>query len=508
MPEDAPILIAGRYELLRLLGRGATAVVHEGYDQRLARPVAIKLMLPEVSVDADFRKRFGDEAKAAARFSHANVVGIYDVGLYENRPFLVLERLPGVTLADLLAKGPMSSARLVPMLLDVLRALHAAHGHGIVHRDIKPGNVLITDDLRAKVADFGLAKGGESATLTRAGTVMGTPAYLSPERVTGEPATPADDVYAVGVMLWEGLAGQKPYKADTAIETAKAVAKSRAPRLRSINPGADAHIAAVAERAISRDLTERYVTATALAEALAESAGFTDLLGFTAGWGTATEGEQSQVADDHGPSRNEGLASRSEPGGEGQAGGDPDPTHALESAPPSEHPLPRVSPLPHVPTAHYESDTRGAAPVSDSGASPYAIDTLRHRRVLRRRRRTLLVAAALVAVVVVGLVWWLFPYRTVTNPDVVVTTTQPAPTIQETTSTEAETTTSTEAPTTVPVKPTVTARPPITQAPATTSAPSTTTADSTTTHPSTTAAPGHTTTTPRPTTTSTTVRVP
>jgi tRNA A-37 threonylcarbamoyl transferase component Bud32 len=205
---EAGTLIAGRYKIGALLGRGGMAEVYEGHDDRLQRPVAVKVLRPDMASREDVRNRFEFEARHAARLSHPNVVGVYDTGEDDGIPFLVMELLPGQTLADTIANGPVDQDWLKRIAGDVLQALGAAHAAGIVHRDIKPANIVIGVDECAKVTDFGIAKTLEVAAedqaghdLTSTNQLVGTPAYLAPERIDGSPATPRSDLYSLGIVL-------------------------------------------------------------------------------------------------------------------------------------------------------------------------------------------------------------------------------------------------------------------------------------------------------------------
>ena len=245
--------LAGRYELRGLLGRGGMAEVHDGWDTRLNRAVAIKLLYPAISVDPHARRRFEDEARAAASLNHPNIVAVHDRGEHRGAPFIVMERLPGRTLADEIAAGPMPQERVRMMLHDVLGALGTAHRAGIVHRDVKPGNVLLTENDRAmKVADFGIAKSaGAAHTVT--GQIVGTAAYMSPERVAGAPASVADDLYAVGIMAHEALTGQRPYPQDNPASLIRAIMDGPPPPIEVARPGVDPALAAVINAATARD---------------------------------------------------------------------------------------------------------------------------------------------------------------------------------------------------------------------------------------------------------------
>jgi hypothetical protein len=254
-------VLAGRYRLGRLLGQGGMAQVLDGYDTRLARPVAVKLLLPQLAANVDMRRRFEQEARAAARINHPNVVAVYDTGEDRGRAYMIMERLPGRTLADRIREGRMPAGEVQRIGADVLAALGAAHSLGMVHRDIKPGNILFASDGRAKVADFGIAKSVEMAggsdtalaDLTRTGLVVGTPAYLPPERIAGSPATPRADIYALGVVLYEALTGHKP--------------AGPGPRLEAV--GVPPALVAVVRRAMATEPAERYPSVVDMASALA-----------------------------------------------------------------------------------------------------------------------------------------------------------------------------------------------------------------------------------------------
>ncbi len=203
-------LLGGRYELRGVLGRGGMAEVRDGWDTRLHRAVAIKLLHPGLIAQADTRMRFAAEARSAAALSHPNVVAVHDSGEHHGTPFIVMERLSGRSLADQIACGPLAQPLVRSILDDVLSALAAAHAAGILHRDIKPANILLTDLGHTKVADFGIAKSAET-THTMTGQIVGTMAYLTPERIAGRRATVSDDLYALGVVGYEALTGRRPF---------------------------------------------------------------------------------------------------------------------------------------------------------------------------------------------------------------------------------------------------------------------------------------------------------
>ena len=255
--------------------------VWAGRDLRLDRSVAVKLLSPTMASETGVRERFDEEARSAARLSHPNVVLVFDSGEHEGTPYLVMELLPGRTLADEVALGPLDPERVRRIGLEVLGALGASHGAGILHRDIKPGNVLLTADDTAKLGDFGIAKSTEGLNLTSTGMIVGTAAYLAPERLAGQPATPQSDLYAVGVVLYEALSGRKPFQADTPIGLMRAVEAHQAVPLAEARPGLDASLVATVERAMAKDPARRFSSAAAMAAALGGA-------GVAAAQGTAT----------------------------------------------------------------------------------------------------------------------------------------------------------------------------------------------------------------------------
>lgn len=265
---DGRDLLADRYELRGVLGRGGMAEVHDGWDTRLSRPVAVKVLHRALNADPDMRRRFEDEARSAAALNHPNIVAVHDCGEHDGAPFIVMERLPGRTLHDDIAMGPMPPERVRAMLNDVLGALACAHAAGIVHRDIKPGNVLVSPAGVMKVADFGIAKTA-GAALTATGQIVGTMAYMSPERVAGAPASAADDLYAVGVMGYEALTGQRPYPQENLAALLRAILDTPPPPIGAMRPDIDPMLAAGIDRAMCRDPNQRFSNAEQMRAALA-----------------------------------------------------------------------------------------------------------------------------------------------------------------------------------------------------------------------------------------------
>lgn len=259
--------LGGRYQLRGVLGRGGMAEVHDGWDTRLSRPVAVKLLYPALAADEVTRRRFENEARAAAALNHPNIVAVHDSGEDDGTPYIVMERLPGPTLAEEIAAGPLSADRVRWVLTDLLGALTAAHGAGILHRDIKPGNVLITRTGAAKLADFGIAK-TDGAAHTRVGMVFGTANYLSPQRITGQPASPSDDLYALGVLGYEALTRQLPFERETPVATMRAVLEDPLTSIAALRPDVDPGLIHVVERAMSRDAAYRFADAAQMRAAL------------------------------------------------------------------------------------------------------------------------------------------------------------------------------------------------------------------------------------------------
>jgi serine/threonine protein kinase len=261
-------LLGGRYQVRGVLGYGGMAEVRDGWDTRLDRAVAIKLLSPAFGTQTDMLERFRAEARTAASLNHPNVVAVYDSGEHAGTPFIVMERLPGATLADEIAQGPVASARVRAVLDNVVDAVAAAHATGILHRDIKPGNILLTTPGGlVKVADFGISKTVDAAH-TRTGEILGTMAYLSPERIAGAAAAPTDDVYAIGVVAYESLVGWPPFRGDNPGALARAIMDDQPPPVTAVRPDVDPALAAVVDRAMARNPQHRFPSATEMLAAV------------------------------------------------------------------------------------------------------------------------------------------------------------------------------------------------------------------------------------------------
>jgi eukaryotic-like serine/threonine-protein kinase len=267
---------AERYRLDDRIATGGMGEVWRATDTVLDRVVAVKLLKQEHADDAVFRARFEVEARHAAALRHPGVAQVFDFGAGdsagegEHPPFLVMEYVDGQPLSALLRSGePMEPAAAADLLAGVGDAIGAAHAQGIVHRDVKPGNLLVTADHRVKITDFGIARASDGLALTRTGEVMGTPQYLSPEQAEGKPATPASDVYSLGAVAYECLVGRRPFVAESAVATALAHLREPVPDLPATVPPA---LAAVVRRALAKDPAERYADGAAFAAAVREAA--------------------------------------------------------------------------------------------------------------------------------------------------------------------------------------------------------------------------------------------
>ena len=251
-------MLDGRYAVTARIAHGGMATVYQATDTRLDRQVALKVMHAELARDEEFVRRFIGEAKSVARLSHQNVVAVFDQGADGPLLYLAMEYVPGRTLKELLRdSGRFSPASALEIMAGVLDGLAAAHASGIVHRDVKPENVLVSADGRGKVADFGLARALSAAAHTRAGMLIGTVAYVPPEQVTGGTTGPSGDVYSAGVMLFELLTGRLPFTGDTPLSVAYQHVNSGVPAPSTLVPGIPAAVDQLVLAATSRDLDRR-----------------------------------------------------------------------------------------------------------------------------------------------------------------------------------------------------------------------------------------------------------
>jgi serine/threonine protein kinase len=257
-------VIAGRYRLLEPLGHGSMSAVWRAHDDELDRDVAIKTLAPTAD-----RTRFEREARAVAALSHPNICNLYDYGESDGKPYMVLECLAGGTLEDRLKSGkPLPDAETERYATEIAAGLAHAHNQGVVHRDLKPANVLFDSEGRAKIADFGIARMGDAGTLTEAGTVLGTAAYISPEQASGLPATAASDVYSFGVILFRMLTGRLPFISTNAMELVRMNRDDPPPAVADLRADAPAGLAWTADASLAKDPAARPADGTALLAAL------------------------------------------------------------------------------------------------------------------------------------------------------------------------------------------------------------------------------------------------
>jgi eukaryotic-like serine/threonine-protein kinase len=262
-------VLGGRYRLVSPIARGGMATVWVADDPILSRRVAVKILRADLSADDGTRVRFRHEAIAAARLSHPNIVSTYDTGDDDGVAYIVMELIEGPTLRHLIdQQGGLPVADVIRIGKQVADALDAAHRAGLVHRDVKPANVLVPPGGPVKVTDFGIAKAAGADDLTRTGTVMGTARYLAPEQVNGRPTDPRTDVYALGLLIYEALCGHPPFGGDTEIATAMARLTTSAPAVRAERPEVSQALDDVIHRCLARQPAARFGSAAAVRDAL------------------------------------------------------------------------------------------------------------------------------------------------------------------------------------------------------------------------------------------------
>ena len=271
----APTLFADRYIFERRLGVGGMASVQLAMDTRLERHVAVKLLAEHLAADSNFVSRFRREALAAAKLVHPNIVQVFDTGVEDStgRQFIVMEWVDGPSCAEILKElGRLDPAEAVEILRQACRGLDYAHRKGVVHRDVKPGNLLRgRENGQVKLADFGIAKAAEQSDITKIGSVLGTAAYLSPEQARGEPAGPQSDLYALGVVAYQLLAGRLPYEAASLTDLARQQDSAAPALLHKLDRAIPAAVSAVVARALEREPEDRFADAAAMDRALEDA---------------------------------------------------------------------------------------------------------------------------------------------------------------------------------------------------------------------------------------------
>ncbi|MGH2752465.1 MAG: protein kinase domain-containing protein [Actinomycetota bacterium] len=269
--------LAERYVLVETIAAGGMGAVHKATDERLGRTVAVKMLRDELAGDPRFVERFRREARAVAALSHPNIAGVFDYGEEENHYFIVMEFVDGKDLSQLMrTDSPFGQERAALIAAGTLDALQHAHSAGVIHRDIKPANIIVTTDDRpsigprekVKVTDFGIARAVGDATLTAAGSVLGTAHYLSPEQASGGTIGPSTDQYSTGIVLYEMLVGTVPFTGDSPVAIAMRHMSDQLPPPSSVNPDVSPQLDAIVQRATAKDPAERFPDAHAMAEAL------------------------------------------------------------------------------------------------------------------------------------------------------------------------------------------------------------------------------------------------
>jgi eukaryotic-like serine/threonine-protein kinase len=270
MPEARKTVLDNRYDVGRPLGSGGMGEVFLARDRVLGRDVALKVLRRQYAGDSEFAERFKREARSAASLSNPNIVQVYDRGeTEEGSSYIAMEYVPGGTLKEkIVAEGPLGAPEAAALGAQVAEALGAAHERGMVHRDIKPQNVLLTEKGDAKVADFGIARAGSSVTISKTGSVMGTAGYMSPEQALGKPATPKSDLYSLGVVLYEALTGELPFTADNPIAVSMKHVNEPPRPPAEIDPTIPEGMNALVTKLMAKDPEDRYASADKLADDL------------------------------------------------------------------------------------------------------------------------------------------------------------------------------------------------------------------------------------------------
>ncbi len=269
---DGISLLAGRYEVGELIGHGGMADVHKGRDARLGRTVAIKLLKPSLATDPTFRARFRKEAQAAARMAHPTIVRVFDAGedtieedgAERQQPFIIMEFIDGTVLRDLLEEGPLEPDEAARIAGSVLTALEYSHRAGVVHRDIKPGNIMLARNGQVKVMDFGIARAvaDTASTVAQTTAVLGTANYFSPEQARNEGVDARTDLYSTGVVLFEMLTGRTPFRGDSAVAVAYQHVSEQAVAPSSLNPAVSPALDSIVDAALAKDRAERFQSAS------------------------------------------------------------------------------------------------------------------------------------------------------------------------------------------------------------------------------------------------------
>lgn len=266
-------LIAGKYEILEVIGRGGMGTVYKARQHNLDRIVALKMLSEEMASDPEFRARFQQEAQVVARLNHPNIVAVYDIEPYQATFCIIMEFVDGKSLQKIIDEGGLPERDVLLIGAQIARALHYAHERGVVHRDVKPDNILVTQENVAKITDFGIARFRESKLRTQTGISMGTPRFMSPEQVTGKNVDGQSDLYSLGVCLYYALTGKVPFDGENAIAIATRHIYEYPVPLSELNPSISAEAEKVVMRALEKTKAERFATGEEMAQALEQAAG-------------------------------------------------------------------------------------------------------------------------------------------------------------------------------------------------------------------------------------------
>ena len=274
MSQELAITLNGRYKLLERIGSGGMSVVYKAQDLSLGRIVAVKMLHDSLTGDENFLRRFHQEAYAAANLTHPNIVTVHDIGQDGDQNYIIMEYVDGQTLKQIIRAQHEENGRFLPiarvleLAIQICKGIGYAHRANLVHCDVKPQNVLVTRDDRVKVADFGIARAISEASRQQDSQVWGTPQYFAPEQAAGEPATPASDVYAIGIILFEMLTGRLPFEADTYTAIALKHLHEPPPPVTQFNPAVPPQLARIVDKVLAKQPANRYRTAGQLGRIL------------------------------------------------------------------------------------------------------------------------------------------------------------------------------------------------------------------------------------------------
>jgi serine/threonine-protein kinase len=365
---ESGTILGGRYRLVELLGQGGMARIFRAHDSQLDRDVAVKLLRPEYGRDPDFGSRFRQEAQSAASLNHPNIVSVFDYGQDTPGPFIVMELVDGEDLASIVKRtGALPPRQAARIAAETARALQAAHARGIVHRDVKPGNVMIDRDGRVKVTDFGIARAIAEAQMTLPGTTLGSVHYFSPEQARGDQATASSDVYSLGIVLYELLTGHRPWEADSAAAVAMARLAGPVPDPSAVRSGLPPDLVAIDRKALATEPADRWSSASSFAAALEAFLAGSPVPGAAAVGAAGTSATAATIAGVGTPTAGSYATARPNPGAipyapDAYAGEDPR-ERAGYRADPARRVAPPPTRRPERPYDEPDDENQGTSPV-------------------------------------------------------------------------------------------------------------------------------------------------